>query len=110
MKSIFAAVTAISLVASFVASAPLPRFVKVSPHSYYLRSAGDEGNVGAVVTDDGVILIDTQRERNVPQVLEALRRVTAKPVAWVVNTHHHEDHTGGNVYFLTRNVQVIGSR
>jgi cyclase len=110
MKSIFAGVTAISLVASFVASAPLPRFVKVSPHFYFLRSAGDEGNVGAVVTDDGVILIDTQRERNVPQVLEALRRVTVRPVAWVVNTHHHEDHTGGNAYFLTRNIPVIGSR
>jgi cyclase len=110
MKSIFAAVIGISLVASFVASAPLPRFVKVSPNFYYLQSAGDEGNVGAVVTDDGVILIDTQRERNVPQVLEALRRVTGKPVAWVVNTHHHEDHTGGNAYFLTRNVPVIGSR
>lgn len=110
MKSIFAGVITISLVASFVASAPLPRFVKVSPHFYFLQSAGDEGNVGAVVTDDGVILIDTQRERNVPQVLEALRRVTGKPVAWVVNTHHHEDHTGGNAYFLTRNVPVIGSR
>ena len=110
MKSNLAGVIAISLVASFVTSAPLPRFLKVSPHFYYLRSAGDEGNVGAVVTDDGVILIDTQRERNVPQVLESLKRVTAKPVAWVVNTHHHEDHTGGNAYFLTRNVPVIGSR
>lgn len=43
-------------------------------------------------------------------MLEALKRVTAKPVRWVVNTNYHEHHTGGNAHFSGQSVPLIASR
>jgi glyoxylase-like metal-dependent hydrolase (beta-lactamase superfamily II) len=58
-------------------------------------------NVGAVVCGDGVLLIDTRAHHGqARELLADLRRVTPHPVRWVVNTHHHWDHTFGNAVFL----------
>jgi hypothetical protein len=43
-------------------------------------------------------------------MLETLRKLTASPVSWVLNTQYHKDHTGGNGYFLDHQVPVIGSK
>ena len=54
-------------------------------------------NVGAVVCGDGVLVVDTRAHHGQARDLLAdLRRVTSHPVRWVVNTHHHWDHTFGN--------------
>ena len=95
---------ALGLLASFFggAAAP-PRFQKLSEHYFYLAGKGGSGNVGALVTEDGVLLVDTPAEGDVAAALEALRRVTPKPVRWLVNTDRHPEHTGGNAYFLAHN-------
>ncbi len=54
------------------------------------------GIVAAYVTDEGVILIDDREDRDVPKILDQLATVTYKPVRYVINTHHHLDHSGGN--------------
>ncbi len=61
---------------------------------------GSGGNVGVYVTDEGVILVDDKFERNVPQILEKVKSITDKPIRYILNTHHHGDHTGGNAKLM----------
>jgi len=57
---------------------------------------GSGGNVGVLTTDEGVILVDDKFDRNVEEILAKVRKLTDKPVRYVLSTHHHGDHTGGN--------------
>jgi len=100
----------IAVGAGFSSTAALSRFEKVTERFYYLKSGEGAANVGALVTEDGVLLVDTPSAKDVPVSLEALKRLTPRPVRWVISTHEHEDHTGGNSYFLEHNAAVIGSR
>lgn len=61
---------------------------------------GSGGNVAVLTTDEGVVLVDDKFERNVPEILEKVRGLTDKPVRYVLNTHHHGDHTGGNARLM----------
>ena len=57
-------------------------------------------NVGAVICDAGVLLVDTRATPGqAREVIGDLRRITRHPVRWVLNTHHHWDHTFGNAVF-----------
>ena len=58
--------------------------------------ANTGGNIGVLVTEEGVILVDDKFERHVPEILAKVKTVTDKPIRYVLNTHHHGDHTGGN--------------
>ena len=77
---------------------------KVAEDTYCIFGQG--GNIGLVVTDHHTVLIDDQFERIVPGLLEAIRSVTDKPIKYLVNTHFHGDHTGGNVV-LEKQVTAI---
>ncbi len=61
---------------------------------YMLEGAG--GNIGLSVGADGVFLIDDQFAPLNKKILAAISAVTDKPVEFVLNTHYHGDHTGGN--------------
>ncbi len=67
---------------------------------------GQGGNIGLIVTAKHAVLIDDQFERLVPGLLEAVRTVTDKPIKYLVNTHGHPDHVGGNVV-LEKQVSAI---
>src|SRR5580704_19507556 len=54
------------------------------------------GNIAVYLTDDGVILVDDMFDRDYPAVMEQVKSLTGKPVKYVLNTHQHEDHAGGN--------------
>jgi len=54
------------------------------------------GNVGVSVGDDGVLVIDDELAPLAPKLRAALAGLSKKPVRFVVNTHWHQDHTGGN--------------
>lgn len=71
--------------------------IKVTPVSgnvYMLEGAG--GNIAASVGDDGTVLVDDQFAPLVPKIEAALRKIKDQPVRFVLNTHWHGDHTGGN--------------
>ena len=61
---------------------------------------GDGGNVAAYVTGQGVILIDDKFEQDHEGIVDGVRSVTNQPVKYVITTHHHSDHSGGNVKFV----------
>jgi cyclase len=70
---------------------------KLSPTTYVLFGAG--GNIGVSVGDDAVYLVDDQYAPLTPKIQAALKTITDKPVKFILNTHWHGDHTGGNENF-----------
>lgn len=66
----------------------------LAPGVYMLTGAG--GNIGLAVGDDAVFVVDDQFAPLTPRILGAIATITSKPVRFVVNTHWHFDHTGGN--------------
>lgn len=60
---------------------------------------GGGGNSLALMRDEGVVLIDTKRRAGGRQILDTIQAVTDRPVATIINTHAHIDHTGGNPEF-----------
>src|SRR5580704_5650676 len=61
---------------------------------------GDGGNVAVYVTSEGVILVDDKFEQDHEGIMEKVKSVTSQPVKYVITTHHHSDHSGGNVKFM----------
>jgi glyoxylase-like metal-dependent hydrolase (beta-lactamase superfamily II) len=61
---------------------------------------GDGGNVAVYVTSEGVILVDDKFEQDFENIMAKVKSVTSQPVKYVITTHHHSDHSGGNVKFL----------
>src|SRR3954465_11235868 len=57
---------------------------------------GEGGNIGVSVGDDGVLLIDDQFAPLTEKIVAAVRKISDKPIRYLVNTHWHGDHTGGN--------------
>jgi glyoxylase-like metal-dependent hydrolase (beta-lactamase superfamily II) len=70
---------------------------KVAGSVYVLTGAG--GNIGVSVGDDGIVIVDDQYAPLAPKIEAALKTITDKPVRFVLNTHYHGDHTGGNEHF-----------
>jgi len=58
--------------------------------------AGGGGNVGVQVGDDGVVLVDAGSAASAPAVLAAIKRITPKPIRYIINTGPDADHVGGN--------------
>ncbi len=70
---------------------------KVAGSVYMLTGSG--GNIGASVGDDGIVIVDDQYAPLAEKIQAALKGITDKPVRFVINTHYHGDHTGGNAIF-----------
>jgi glyoxylase-like metal-dependent hydrolase (beta-lactamase superfamily II) len=72
---------------------------------YMLEGRG--GNIGVSVGDDGVFIIDDQFAPLAPKIVAAISAITDKHVDYVINTHWHGDHTGGNEYFGGKGAVVV---
>ena len=70
---------------------------KVAGSVYMITGAG--GNIGVSVGDDGIVMIDDQYAPLAPKIEAALKSITDKPLRFILNTHYHGDHTGGNEPF-----------
>src|SRR5688572_1180034 len=68
---------------------------KVAGNVYMLEGAG--GNIAASVGEDGIVIVDDQYAPLAAKIRAALQGLTDKPVRFVINTHYHEDHAGGNL-------------
>ena len=67
---------------------------KLSPTTYVLFGAG--GNIGVSVGEDALFIIDDQYAPVSARIVAALKQISDKPIKFVLNTHWHGDHTGGN--------------
>ncbi len=78
----------------------------VAGQVYYIEGRG--GNIGLFVGDDGVFLIDDQYAPLTDKIVAAVRTVSDKPIRFLVNTHMHPDHTGGNENFGKMGTLIFG--
>ena len=95
--SVFLAVSAFAQQQDF--SKVQMKVIRVAGSVYMLQGAG--GNIGVSVGDDGIVIVDDQFAPMAPKIRESLKAITTttKPVKYVINTHYHGDHTGGNEIF-----------
>jgi glyoxylase-like metal-dependent hydrolase (beta-lactamase superfamily II) len=70
----------------------------------YLLQGGEGGNMAASVGEDGIVLVDDEFAPLASKIAAALKNIgiTDKPVRFVINTHYHFDHTGGNLTFANQ--------
>jgi cyclase len=74
-------------------------FKKISDRLYEIVG-GSGANGGAYIADNGVLIIDAKMDKNsVDQVLEGVKKITDKPIKYLINTHSDGDHVRGNQYF-----------
>ena len=95
------------------AAAPATDFSKVEirttdlgRHTYMLEGQG--GNITAAVAANGVIVVDTQFAPLHARITAAIAAITKQPVRYVIDTHFHGDHVGGNARFAEEGAGIIG--
>ncbi|MFB3884960.1 MAG: MBL fold metallo-hydrolase [Thermodesulfobacteriota bacterium] len=79
-----------------------------STHAFIFPQYEDLGNAGIVETKDGFVVIDND-VRTVDQLFSTLPQISAKPVKFVINSHHAFDHTSANCKFAQKGTMIVGS-
>src|ERR1700728_2136116 len=72
---------------------------KVTDHLWVIMNAAS-GNVAVLPTDEGVLLVDDKFEQDGPEILAKVTPASDKPIKYILNTHQHGDHTGGNAFMM----------
>ena len=73
--------------------------VKIIPHvvtSGVYMLEGQGGNIGVLTGEDGILVIDDQYPELAPKIMSAIAKISQKDIRFVINTHWHGDHVGGN--------------
>jgi len=79
----------------------------VQGNIYMIVGAG--GNITVQVGKDGVLVVDTGLAANADKVLAAIKSISTAPIRYVINTHYHADHTGGNVKIRLAGSTIVGA-
>ena len=118
MKYLVLLITSLMLIGQATAAPlPEPKVVKINDRVYALlgpaelpnkKNQGYQVNSTLIVGDSGAIVVDTGFTNEVgAHLAKAIAKITPKPVTHVINTHHHGDHTLGNVAF--KNAEIIST-
>ncbi|OFV95272.1 MAG: hypothetical protein A3H28_03875 [Acidobacteria bacterium RIFCSPLOWO2_02_FULL_61_28] len=112
IRSTLAGFAAVAVLAVFASAQGQPDFskveiktTKISNNFYTLEGQG--GTIGVLAGPDGVLLVDTQFAPLTQKILAAIRQISGGPIRFVVNTHVHGDHTGGNENFGKMGVVIF---
>src|SRR6187431_2112912 len=70
---------------------------------------GNGGNITVIAGDDGVILVDTQFAPLHDKIVAAVKTLSDQPIRYVINTHLHGDHTGGNTGFWLEGAPIVAT-
>ena len=83
--------------------------IKLQDDLYVIHGAYVPGNVTALITNEGVILVDDDFEVDHDNLMKKLREVTNQPVKYVINSHYHGDHSGGNAKLQAQGTLAVAS-
>jgi glyoxylase-like metal-dependent hydrolase (beta-lactamase superfamily II) len=72
---------------------------KVKDNLYEIE--GDGGNIAVLVTKEGVLLVDDKYDQDHDAIVSSVKSVTEQPIRYIITTHHHADHSGGNTKFVS---------
>src|SRR5258708_33648037 len=73
--------------------------------TYMLQGAG--GNVTVAVGTDGIIMVDSQFAPMHDKLKAAIEKISPLPIKYLINTHYHGDHTGGNSAFHKEGATIV---
>ena len=83
--------------------------VKVKDDLFVIHNDFVPGNTTVLITNEGVVLVDDKFEIDHDNIVAAVKKLTSQPIKYVINTHHHADHSGGNAKLQAMSVQAIAS-
>lgn len=109
-RRLFASLSSVLLIAATAPAEPDPRTTpfrsaRLAPDLYLLQGTG--GNVAAMIAPAGTILVDDDNAEAHPQLRTALRDIGADRVRYIINTHYHLDHAGGNAPFAAEGATIL---
>ncbi len=112
MKTTLFALSFAVLATTVYAQAPQPDFskvviktTKISDNFYTLEGQG--GTIGVLVGQDGVFMVDSEFAPLSEKIAAAIHQISDKPIRFMVNTHVHGDHTGGNANFAKMGATIF---
>ncbi|MEQ8409491.1 MAG: MBL fold metallo-hydrolase [Gammaproteobacteria bacterium] len=79
----------------------------VQGNVHMLEAPGGGGNIAVMSGPDGVLLVDDRFDQDVPALLQAVSEITSAPIDYVINTHIHPDHIGGNNQLAAHGVTIL---
>ncbi len=79
--------------------------IPVNDNVYMLKGGG--GNIGITTGDDGVFMVDDQFAALSEKIQNAIKTITKQDVRFLINTHFHGDHTGGNINFEAAGATIV---
>jgi glyoxylase-like metal-dependent hydrolase (beta-lactamase superfamily II) len=83
--------------------------IKVKDDLFVVYNDLVPGNTTVLVTNQGLILVDNKFEIDFDNLMAQIRKISNQPIRYVINTHYHGDHSGGNPKMQAQNVQVVAS-
>jgi cyclase len=83
--------------------------IKIKDDLFVIHNDFVPGNTTVLVTNDGVVLVDDKFEIDHEGIMAQLKKITNQPVKYVINTHYHADHSGGNPKLQALGAQVVTS-
>ena len=70
---------------------------KIADNFYELEGQG--GNIGVLTGPDGILMVDTEFAPLTEKIVAAIKQFSPEPIRFIINTHFHGDHTGGDANF-----------
>lgn len=83
--------------------------VKIKDDLYVIHNDVVPGNTTVLITNEGVLLVDDKFEVDANNVVAEVKKLTSQPIKYVVNTHHHADHSGSNAKLQAIGAQTVMS-
>ncbi|HEY1306950.1 MAG TPA: MBL fold metallo-hydrolase [Vicinamibacterales bacterium] len=83
--------------------------IKIKDDLFVIHNDFVPGNTTVLVTNEGVVLVDDKFEIDHDGIMAQLKKITNQPVKYVINTHYHADHSGGNPKLQALGAQVVTS-
>jgi len=83
--------------------------IKIKDDLFVIYNDQVPGNTTVLVTNQGLILVDNKFEIDFDNLMAQIRKISNQPIRYVINTHYHGDHSGGNPKMQAQNVQVVAS-